>query len=49
MDTLKTVLLDTPVFASQAPFYANNILFSGIVLGGINLLNVIPKKFQSFF
>jgi len=48
MDTLKTVLLDTPVFASQAPFYANNILFSGIVLGGINLLNVIPKNFSPF-
>ena len=46
MDTLKTVLLDTPVFATQAPFYANNVLFSTIVLAGINLLNVIPKNFS---
>ena len=48
MDTLKTVLLDTPVFATQAPFYANNVLFSTIVLAGINLLNVIPKNFSPF-
>ena len=48
MDTLKTVLLDTPVFAAQAPFYANNVLFSTIVLAGINLLNVIPKNFSPF-
>lgn len=48
MDSLKQTLLDTPVFASQAPFYANNILFSIIVLAGINLLNVIPKNFSPF-
>ena len=48
MDTLKTVLFDTPVFENQAPFYANNILFSAIVLAGINLLNVIPKNFSPF-
>jgi hypothetical protein len=48
MDTLKKTLFETQVFANQAPFYANNILFSGIVLAGINLLNVIPKNFSPF-
>lgn len=48
MDTLKKVLFDAPVFANQAPFYADNILFSTIVLAGINLLNVIPKNFSPF-
>ncbi len=48
MDTLKQTLFDTPVFANQAPFYANNVLFSLIVLAGINLLNVIPKNFSPF-
>ncbi len=41
-------LFDTPVFATQAPFYADNVLFSVIVLIGINLLNVIPKNFSPF-
>jgi hypothetical protein len=41
-------LINAPVFRNTAPFYANNILFSGIVLGGINLLNVIPKNFSPF-
>ena len=41
-------LIDAPVFRNTAPFYANNILFSAIVLGGINLLNVIPKNFSPF-
>jgi hypothetical protein len=48
MDTITKTLLDTQVFANQAPFYANNILFSAIVLAGINLLNVIPKNFSPF-
>jgi len=44
MDTL----LNTQVFANNAPFYANNVLFSSIVLAGINLLNVMPKNFSPF-
>ena len=41
-------LLNAPVFRNTAPFYANNVLFSIIVLAGINLLNVIPKNFSPF-
>ena len=41
-------LINAPVFKNTAPFYANNVLFSGIVLAGINLLNVIPKNFSPF-
>ena len=41
-------LINAPVFRNTAPFYANNVLFSGIVLAGINLLNVIPKNFSPF-
>ena len=41
-------LLNTQVFANNAPFYANNVLFSAIVLAGINLLNVMPKNFSPF-
>lgn len=41
-------LINAPVFKNTAPFYANNILFSGIVLAGINLLNVIPQNFSPF-
>jgi len=41
-------LLNTQVFANNAPFYANNVLFSTIVLAGINLLNVMPKNFSPF-
>ena len=41
-------LINAPVFKNTAPFYANNILFSGIVLVGINLLNVIPQNFSPF-
>ena len=48
MESIKKTLFDTPVFAAQAPFYANNVLFSIIVLVGINLLNVIPKNFSPF-
>ena len=48
MEILKSVLYQVPVFANQAPFYADNVLFSVIVLAGINLLNVIPKNFSPF-
>ena len=48
MNNLRRTLFETPVFANQAPFYANNVLFSAIVLAGINLLNVIPKNFSPF-
>ena len=41
-------LINAPVFKNTAPFYANNVLFSAIVLAGINLLNVIPKNFSPF-
>jgi len=41
-------LINAPVFRNTAPFYANNVLFSAIVLAGINLLNVIPKNFSPF-
>jgi len=41
-------LINAPVFRNTAPFYANNILFSTIVLAGINLLNVIPQNFSPF-
>ena len=41
-------LINAPVFRNTAPFYANNVLFSAIVLVGINLLNVMPKNFSPF-
>ena len=48
MNKITKTLLDTQVFANNAPFYANNVLFSAIVLAGINLLNVMPKNFSPF-
>ena len=48
MDKITKTLLNTQVFANNAPFYANNVLFSAIVLAGINLLNVMPKNFSPF-
>ena len=48
MNQITKTLLNTQVFANNAPFYANNVLFSAIVLSGINLLNVMPKNFSPF-